>query len=54
VRNRAGAGYLVCGEPDQAIAQCEAARRVNPFGGPVSAQAVGAKLDRLDQSTGDA
>ena len=31
VRNRAGAVYLVCGEPDKAIAQCEAARRMNPL-----------------------
>jgi adenylate cyclase len=31
VRNRAAGVYLVCGEPDKAIAQCEAARRMNPL-----------------------
>jgi len=31
VRHRAGAVYVVCGEPDKAIAQCEAARRMNPL-----------------------
>jgi adenylate cyclase len=31
VRNRAAAVYVVCGEPDTAIAQCEAARRMNPL-----------------------
>jgi len=31
VRNRAGAVYTVCGESDKAIAQCEAARRMNPL-----------------------
>ena len=30
VRYRAGAVYAVCGEPDKAIAQCEAASRMNP------------------------
>jgi TolB-like protein/Tfp pilus assembly protein PilF len=32
VRNRASAVYAVCGEPDKAIAQCEAASRMNPLG----------------------
>jgi tetratricopeptide (TPR) repeat protein len=31
VRNRAGAVHAVCGESDKAIAQCEAARRMNPL-----------------------
>ena len=31
VRNRAGAVYAVCGEPDKAIDQCEAASRMNPL-----------------------
>src|SRR5262249_15197490 len=31
VRNRVGAVYTVCGESDKAIAQCEAARRMNPL-----------------------
>jgi adenylate cyclase len=31
VRNRVSAVYLVCGESDRAIAQCEAARRMNPL-----------------------
>ena len=31
VRNRAAAVYLVCGETDKSIAQCEAARRMNPL-----------------------
>ena len=31
VRNRAAAVYIVCGESDQAIAQCETARRMNPL-----------------------
>ena len=31
VRNRAAAVYGVCGESDKAIAQCEAARRMNPL-----------------------
>ena len=31
VRNRAAAVYTVCGESDQAIAQCEAACRMNPL-----------------------
>lgn len=31
VRTRAGAVYAVCGEHDQAIAQCEAADRLNPL-----------------------
>ena len=31
VRNRAAAVYVVCGESDKAIAQCEAACRMNPL-----------------------
>ena len=31
VRNRVGAVYTVCGQSDKAIAQCEAARRMNPL-----------------------
>jgi len=31
VRNRVGAVYTVCGESEKAIAQCEAARRMNPL-----------------------
>jgi adenylate cyclase len=31
VRNRTAAVYAVCGEGDRAIAQCEAARRMNPL-----------------------
>jgi adenylate cyclase len=31
VRHRAGAVYVVCGEFDKAIAQCEAASRMNPL-----------------------
>ena len=31
MRTRAGAVYAVCGEHDQAIAQCEAADRLNPL-----------------------
>jgi TolB-like protein len=31
VRNRVGAVYTVCGESNKAIAQCEAARRMNPL-----------------------
>ena len=31
VRNKAAAVYIVCGEPDKAIAQCEAAHRMNPL-----------------------
>ena len=31
VRYRAGAVYAVCGEPDKAIAHCEAASRMNPL-----------------------
>jgi adenylate cyclase len=31
VRNRAAAVYVVCGEADKAIAQCEAACRMNPL-----------------------
>ena len=31
VRNRAAAVYVICGESDKAIAQCEAACRMNPL-----------------------
>jgi TolB-like protein/DNA-binding SARP family transcriptional activator len=31
VRNRAASVYAICGESDRAIAQCEAARRMNPL-----------------------
>ena len=31
VSNKAAAVYIVCGEPDKAIAQCEAAHRMNPL-----------------------
>ena len=31
VRYRAGAVYVVCGEPESAIAQCEASSRMNPL-----------------------
>jgi hypothetical protein len=31
VRNRAASVYVVCGEIDKAIAQCEAASRMNPL-----------------------
>ena len=31
VRNRAASVYVVCGESDKAIAQCEAACRMNPL-----------------------
>ena len=31
MRNRAASVYVVCGEIDKAIAQCEAASRMNPL-----------------------
>ena len=37
VRNRVAAVYVVCGETDKAIAQCEAARRMNPLDSKKSA-----------------
>ena len=40
VRYRAGAVYAVCGEPDKAIAQCEAASRMNPFASKKTATAT--------------
>ena len=40
VRNRVGAVYTVCGESDKAIAQCEAARRMNPLDGRKAATAT--------------
>ena len=40
VRYRAGAVYAVCGEPDKAIAQCEAASRMNPLASKKTATAT--------------
>ena len=40
VRNRAAAVYGVCGESDKAIAQCEAARRMNPLDSKKAATAT--------------
>jgi tetratricopeptide (TPR) repeat protein len=31
VRNKSASVYVVCGEPDKAVAHCEAARRMNPL-----------------------
>ena len=40
VRNRAAAVYVVCGESDKAIAQCEAACRMNPLDSKKTATAT--------------
>jgi TolB-like protein len=40
VRYRAGAVYAVCGESDKAIAQCEAANRMNPLASKKAATAT--------------
>ena len=40
VRNRAAAVYVVCGESDKAIAQCEAACRMNPLDSKKAATAT--------------
>jgi TolB-like protein/Flp pilus assembly protein TadD len=44
VRYRAGAVYVVCGEPDKAIAQCEAASRMNPIASRKAATATHSTL----------
>ena len=40
VRNRAAAVYVICGESDKAIAQCEAACRMNPLDSKKAATAT--------------
>jgi adenylate cyclase len=40
VRHRAAAAYAVCGESDKAVAQCEAACRMNPLDGNKTATAT--------------